>query len=531
MIHKPPLKRNLKPIFSFVLTGIFCGFLCFAYTATPAYASATQTETPDTSPLPTELPTAAPISPSPTTEPTQTPAASAVPTTAPTAPQPTDTVISPIVSPCPTPEAFPMQTETTTLISDTPTEEPTSPTATPLQPTPTVPAQKSHIYPATEPDTPFLVVQKTFVDIEPDQIPNAFSITLAAKDGTSHTLQPDNALSKSPLCWQWTVYGAASQYNVSESYDEPDLYSIDSSGTGDISITSANLQPKELSSVVSCNTPLLIQDGKFLAACPAGASDGIVLTEKPLSLSQQLAITAYLANHAPFSENLKFYSIPPQAGQNGGFSIAGNAMEYNSETHEITLDSSGSWSSTLYAEFDTSCPPAPEINIVSTRPKWRTDLLISQTISGNMSDPNKIFYYEAKIRRRNDSAWVQLPDTTTNDYSIRNNVINFQLTHGESVRIFYVPSEATLYVRQLNTGQYSVTAENRSGTTYKPQSSGWFVIPIESFPHITFNNCKEAVPDTGILLDTAPYLLILFLIMIGSSAWFLHKYHDFSHNE
>lgn len=180
---------------------------------------------------------------------------------------------------------------------------------------------------------------------------------------------------------------------------------------------------------------------------------------------------------------------------------------------------------TLPPLSDASPSTSPEIGTESICNNGKTDLILTQMVSGNMSDPNKVFRYKAHLCTQDSSEWVQLPDTVGNGYTIYNNEITFQLAHGKSVQIPAIPTDVILYVYPLDHADYDVQIEDHDGTFYLPQQTNCFHIPVTRCMQLTIHNHKVAIPDTGIRLDAAPYQFLLLFIVAGSAVWLFHKYH------
>lgn len=182
-----------------------------------------------------------------------------------------------------------------------------------------------------------------------------------------------------------------------------------------------------------------------------------------------------------------------------------------------------STTSPLPATDTTPTPsPSPTPTIVpptTTCTPPTTTITIAHTISGNMSDSGHIFHYQAKLRNCINSDWITLPDTMATNYTIKDSIITFSLTHGNSIQITGIPVLSTLYIQPLDSASYTTTVKANTDASPIVPNSGYYVIPIAFSCHIQIDQCKQILPDTGIHVDTLPYLLFFLIFIVGSAVW------------
>lgn len=90
----------------------------------------------------------------------------------------------------------------------------------------------------------------------------------------------------------------------------------------------------------------------------------------------------------------------------------------------------------------------------------------------------------------------------------------FSLKHGEAKTI-QVPSGTTLYLQETNAEKYDISAA--CGSTIVEPDEGVMCFTINTDTPITVTNTKNAVPDTGVDLDSLPYILMLSLAAGGAA--------------
>ena len=139
---------------------------------------------------------------------------------------------------------------------------------------------------------------------------------------------------------------------------------------------------------------------------------------------------------------------------------------------------------------------------------------ITKTVTGNMGDRTKKFQFQVvssqAIGKGTD---YTLPgDGTT---------AAFKLSDRESVTLKGVPKGATLTINELNATGYTTTM--KVGETVL--ENGQYTIDKNGV-NIVVNNHKDGHPDTGVTLDSIPYILILVLALGCGAFFFLRRRRD-----
>ena len=152
-------------------------------------------------------------------------------------------------------------------------------------------------------------------------------------------------------------------------------------------------------------------------------------------------------------------------------------------------------------------------------------LVIEKTVTGRMGDRNLAFTFS-----------VSLNDTSINgDYGgvqFINGTAAFQLKHGERTAIPGLPNGMAYTVIEEPVlgydATYTQTKRDEDGnvkeTLYTDAAytnagvSG--TIDANAQNRVEFTNRKDAEPDTGIVLDSLPYIAIL-AVVIGGVIWMI----------
>lgn len=127
------------------------------------------------------------------------------------------------------------------------------------------------------------------------------------------------------------------------------------------------------------------------------------------------------------------------------------------------------------------------------------ELTIQKTVSGNMYNANDEFSFTLAYDGKSES---------------------FTLKGGES-QTFQVPVGAEVTVTEDLTKSNGYIPSNGTGTTVKlpatPKKDGIFKFTMpEEDGKLVINNDKTVTVDTGVLLDTLPYILILGVVAVGA---------------
>lgn len=141
------------------------------------------------------------------------------------------------------------------------------------------------------------------------------------------------------------------------------------------------------------------------------------------------------------------------------------------------------------------------------------DVTITKQVTGNMGDRSKSFSFSVQ-----SSAGMGEGD----GYALSDDArtATFTLSHSGFVTLRSVPIGATLTISESDAAGYTMSVAPNNGA----KASAAYTIPdTAEAVAITVTNDREGAPDTGILLDSLPYILILAVVIGISAILFIRK--------
>lgn len=153
-------------------------------------------------------------------------------------------------------------------------------------------------------------------------------------------------------------------------------------------------------------------------------------------------------------------------------------------------------------------------------------LNVKKVVAGNMGDQSKEFDFTVTFTKPADNKEVNSTVTATvagnaaDDFVIdwkdgNTFTYNFKLSHDETATFSNLPSGVKYEVTEVGMG----TEETEGSNGYKTKVEGMNVKTIDNATtteNVTFTNTKTGEVDTGITLDTLPYILVFGLVMIAA---------------
>ncbi|MGI6201665.1 MAG: DUF7601 domain-containing protein [Christensenellales bacterium] len=365
-------------------------------------------------------------------------------------------------------------------------------------------------------DPNFIVVQKTFSGITADQIPEDFTVTVRGGSAV-YTLTEGSSegveFSKSAdgLVWRWKIIGAqAGTYTVSESGMQIDRYEVASSGTGDVTVAAADIDAAVLTHETTCShTNWPVSEGTFFAATLTQNRGVAVITEHSLSAAQRLAVQQVVLSIAgPWKSPVYFYSIEEQITSGAGFELNGATITYNFDTQEMLIGDTNQWQHVAQLSYDIQAAQNPEVALTNAYTPKTTQVAVEKRVSGNMGDRSQAFDFSVTCTgpMKPGEGYTLSADRKT---------AAFSLTHGQRAVLNGVPLGATLTVEETNGADYAATI-TAGGQTL---TDGQYTVPDEGGDELVIlvENRKDVLIDTGVHLDTLPYLLMLAMAAAGGA--------------
>lgn len=185
------------------------------------------------------------------------------------------------------------------------------------------------------------------------------------------------------------------------------------------------------------------------------------------------------------------------------------------------------------------------VNFYAHYKKATSNVTITKQVTGLLGDTNKEFAFNVSITQNNAACTgvtAKKGDQTVSDLT------NFTLKHNETVTLENVPIGATVTVTENAPGaHYKVTATGYTGEQDGGNSVSFTYITVKSADavetasetgtetamadmtaveadDIVVTNHAILKPDTGVLLDTLPYIVILAVVAGGVALLMLRKH-------
>lgn len=174
-----------------------------------------------------------------------------------------------------------------------------------------------------------------------------------------------------------------------------------------------------------------------------------------------------------------------------------------------------------------------------------TDVTITKQVTGLLGDTNKEFEFSATVTNDGENITSQIDAVDENGSNV--NLSNFKLKHNQKITLKDVPVGATVTVTEIAPGaHYKVTATGYTGEQDGGNNVFFTYITVKSADavetasetgtetamavmtaveadDIVVTNHATLKPDTGVLLDTLPYIVILAVVAGGVALLMLRK--------
>lgn len=175
-----------------------------------------------------------------------------------------------------------------------------------------------------------------------------------------------------------------------------------------------------------------------------------------------------------------------------------------------------------------------------------TDVTITKQVTGLLGDTNKEFAFSATVTNGGDDITSQIDAVDENGSKV--DLSSFKLKHNQKITLKDVPVGATVTVTEIAPGaHYKVTATGYTGEQDGSNNVSFTYITVKSADavetasetgaetamavvtavdadDIVVTNHATLKPDTGVLLDTLPYIVILAVVAGGVALLMLRKH-------
>ena len=163
-----------------------------------------------------------------------------------------------------------------------------------------------------------------------------------------------------------------------------------------------------------------------------------------------------------------------------------------------------------------------------TTPKLPS-MTIKKVVTGAFGERTKEFGFSVTLHNANPDL---LNDVTATGATTKENLGHFTMNHGKSVTLNQIPVGTTVTVTETGANEYETSATGHKNSiktsgartfTYKVEEQNGEAVLVslgedrETFAGtaITVTNDFDGNPDTGVLLDTLPYLILLAVAVAG----------------
>lgn len=364
------------------------------------------------------------------------------------------------------------------------------------------------------PDEPLIRVSKTFEGLTQEEINqlDGFRINIKSQDGSKDKdLHLEDATAgpideDGKITYVWEIEGwPAGTYIIEEFGYNHEFYEVEVENDGTVTTVAATIT-LETAPRVKTNTEVnndLTFNGQYpppnLVAAKLTANRGIfVWTETRLSASQRLAVVEALQNVSQLGltiDNGVWYSGEDDIAGNN-FYFRGYKVQYNLDTGNLNLPQSNQWALIVSASYGFEGGDAADIAVKNTYTVKTVDVTIEKEVTGNYGDMQGEFEFEVSV------SGEESPRT-------------FSLAHGEFEKLENIPINALLTLSEearghevsVWIGEEQIQAEDGEYEIDLTEYDGNIIIKVV--------NHRDEVIDTGIMLDSMPYILILAGVTVG----------------
>lgn len=167
------------------------------------------------------------------------------------------------------------------------------------------------------------------------------------------------------------------------------------------------------------------------------------------------------------------------------------------------------------------------------------NVVISKDIKGGLGDLAAKFTFKVKLTYANGKTATQYVGAKVTEYDgVTENVKGqvwaidgtteheISLGRNKSITLTNLPEGVTVTVEEIDGDEYTVTKSDDTTGTLENSTITATISKVNDAlvdGKIGFINTKEGVPDTGVILDNAPYIALLAIVAIGGVALMLNK--------
>lgn len=416
-------------------------------------------------------------------------------------------------------------------------------------------APKSNV----EEDQPYITVDKQVTGVSYADLPSDFGILVDNRTYLKREATIIPGTDNSNFTLRWKIDADVGSHTVGEENYTVDGYDVvakvngndlPANGTTPVTVEAADINVTRVETYPSCSNqdfPVQATDTQetiFVVALHTGNQDtNLVISQNPLSASVREALKKQLNKTLMGSgdwNNSKtaFYSI---ADHGDKFVIANTIITYDESTSKIHIGATSNWTKAATLRWTKTGGVNPEVTITNNYTSNRADLTVTKTVTGNMADLDEVFTFQMSIESVEEIDPEKITYTKggtsgdLNGLTPRSGGYEFTLKNGESIVFSGIPAGAEVRVTETGAEDYKTTVDVSNTPTAEAvalaaetgsgdNKTGTVKISATA-QTIAFTNTKEIPVNTGVILDTLPYVLMLIAVGGGVVAFFLRKRH------
>lgn len=408
-------------------------------------------------------------------------------------------------------------------------------------------------------DQSYITVEKKVVGVSFDDLPSDFGILVDDKTYLKDAAWKNDSTDGS-FTLRWKIDADEGSHNVGEQNYTVDGYDVEAkvndtplseSGSTPVTVKAADIKVQKGDVYPSCsnqNFPVqatATQETILVVALRTQQQKtNLVISQNPLSESVRKALKNQLRSVLTSSDwdndKTAFYSI---ADHGEKFVIANTIVTYNKSTSEIHIGKTNNWTKAATLTWTKTGGVNPEVTITNSYTSNRADLTVTKTVTGNMADLDEEFTFQMRITDADITpekiTWTNTsrnPSTgNLNELTSSSGGYEFTLKNNESIVFSGIPAGANVTVTETGAEDYKTTVVIDDTPTAEVvalaaetgsvnNKTGTVTIDANA-KTIAFTNEKEIPVNTGVILDTLPYVLMLIAVGGGVVAFFLRKRH------
>lgn len=408
-----------------------------------------------------------------------------------------------------------------------------------------------------QPDTAFIKVEKKVTGITRAEMNPQFKVTMSGNGLTYDlTLGGSTTIPQSDgsFVLRWTVPDMKpGNYTIAENGTEVANYTCNASGmVGEsVDVEANNLTVETNGGVItSCANQVFPIDEASgqnrIFVVSSTDKFNVVVSLKPLSLSERTSVIDALkqltGNGNTFANqagDTRFYSINADSSER--IQIDSTVLQYNSIEKTVTVVEQGGWNKALKLSYDVQEANNPEVKITNDYTLATANIEVSKLVTGMMGSLEKAFTFQI----------IGLPGTSKVVQNGEEKAVgeSFTMKSGDSVTLKNVPVGTVFAVKEMGADakDYQTTATGYTGLldirSGESDRVFYYVVRYENGERVlkpcdangenertgldefkiqVTNHCG-LLPDTGVLLDTLPYIVILAVVAGGVALLMLRK--------